>query len=122
LPARTVSGSTPPSTDPAIDYLLTEGQAIGRELMAKFGPDHAALFEVAVKSNVLLVVYQPDAPIVEKIALSIGQAGRTAELPATLWQPLLDALAAKESVADVRQAVDKLHDATTKYLDKSAPH
>lgn len=120
LPARPVPGAAPATADPALNYLFTEGRQIGGDL-ARQGEDHAALFEVAVKSNILLVIYKPGAATTQAIASAIEKAGERAKLPATLWQPLLDTLAAKGSLADVRKSVYQLHDATDKYLDEAVP-
>ena len=60
LPPRPAAGQVDPQADRAIEYLFDQGQAIGRHLAAQYGDDHAALFELAVKSNILLVLYQPE--------------------------------------------------------------
>jgi hypothetical protein len=116
LPARPESGAPSPVTEPALDYLFTQGQEIGRELARKQSPDQAALFEVAVKSNLLLVLYQSGAPTTEAIATAIEQAGSRANLPPEVWQPLLDVLASRASQADVQKAVFKLHAEVDDYL------
>ncbi len=121
LPARPAAGAARSEKDSAIDYLFAEGQEIGSELALRQGADRAALFEVAVKSNILLVIYKPDAPTTQAIAAAIERAGERAKLPATLLQPLLDTLAAKATLVDVRKAVYELHGATDKYLDETAP-
>jgi hypothetical protein len=116
LPARPASNAARPATDPALDFLFTRGQEIGRELTQKQNADQAALFEVAVKSNLLLVLYKPGTPTTEAIATAIEQAGSRAKLPQELWQPLLDVLASRPSQADVQRAVFKLHADVDKYL------
>ncbi len=62
LPPRPAADQIDPRADKAMEYLFNEGQTIGRHLATQFGDDHAALFELAVKSNILLVLYQPGAP------------------------------------------------------------
>ena len=91
------------------DYLFQQGQRIWRELTDRHGADHAALFEVAVKSNVLLVLYQPGSAAVDALAGSIREASPQAELPADLWRPLLDTLTNQSPVAKVRLVVRRLH-------------
>lgn len=118
MPARPTGAATRQATGPGMDYLFSEGQEIGGALAQK-GADLAALFEVAVKSNILLVIYKPDSPTTKAIADAIERAGERAKLPATLWQPLIDTLAAKGSLTDVRKAVFELHEATDKYLDEA---
>jgi hypothetical protein len=121
LPARPAPAAARPANDAALDYLFSEGQEVGSALAKGQGADHAALFEVAVKSNILLALYKPDSPTTQAIAAAIERAGERAKLPSTLWQPLLDALAAKSTLVDVRKAVYSLHDATDKYLDETKP-
>jgi hypothetical protein len=121
LPARSTAGAARPANDPALDYLFTEGQEIGGALAKGQGVELSALFEVAVKSNILLVIYQPGSPTTGAIAAAIEKAAERAKLPETLTRPLLDALAAKSTMVDVRRAVYELHAATDKYLDETAP-
>jgi hypothetical protein len=102
------------------DYLFQQGQRIWRELTDRHGNDHAALFEAAVKSNVLLVLYQPGSPSVEPLANSIRDAAPKAELPAELFDPLLDTLTRESPVAEVRVAVRELHTAVERYLRQQA--
>jgi hypothetical protein len=121
LPARPAASTAPAAYGAALDYLFSKGQDIGGELAKGHGADHAALFEVAVKSNILLVLYKPAAPTTQAIASAIERAAERAKLPSTLWQPLLDALAAKSTLVDVRKAIYAMHDATDKYLDETVP-
>jgi hypothetical protein len=102
------------------DYLFQQGQRIWRDLTDHHGADHAALFEAAVKSNVLLVLYQPGSPSVEPLTNSIRDAASKAELPAELFQPLLDTLAQQSPAAAVRVAVRKLHTNVERYLSQQA--
>jgi hypothetical protein len=102
------------------DYLFQQGQRVWRELTDRHGDDHAALFEAAVKSNVLLVLYQPGSPSVEPLAASIRDTAPKAELPLELLQPLLDTLANQSPAAEVRVAVRKLHADVERYLAEQA--
>jgi hypothetical protein len=102
------------------DYLFQQGQRIWADLTDGQGGDHAALFEVAVRSNVLLVLYQPDSPHVDALATSIREAAPKAELPAKLWQPLLDTLADKPAAAAVRAAVRRMHADVENFLAEAA--
>jgi hypothetical protein len=80
------------------------------------GDDHAALFEVALKSNILLVQYQPDAPVSKLLAAAISQASERAQLPPDLVQPVLQAVDAQATVKEVRDAVFDMHDRIGQYL------
>ena len=102
------------------DYLFQQGQRIWHELTDRHGEDHAALFEVAVRSNVLLVLYEPGSSAVDALANSIREAAPRAKLPPELWQPLLDTLANQSPAAQVRSAVRRMHADVEQYLSREA--
>jgi hypothetical protein len=91
------------------NYLYQQGQRVWRDLSDRHGADHAALFEMAVKSNALQVLYTPGSSDTEAIASGIVAAGSQSDLPQELWQPLLDVIAKQAPDAEVRAAVRKLH-------------
>src|SRR6185436_8545258 len=93
-----------------IDYLATaNGKRIGQELSKSHTAEESALFEVALKSNILLLLYVPNSSAGNSVAAAISQAAPQAKLPAELWQPLVDALNKQAPQADVRAAVRKMH-------------
>lgn len=118
LPERGLATSSGrPASRQALNYLLfVEGQRVGRELASRHGAEHAALFEVATKSNLLLVLYVPGATAASAISDAISQAAPRAQLPAALWQPLLQLVAAQADAAEVRQAVRDFHAEVEAYL------
>jgi hypothetical protein len=117
-PAPSDNGSS--GDDTALNYLFEKGQQVGRELAARYGPDHAALLEMAVKSNILLVLYEPGSDT-DAITSAIEGAGGRAGLPAGLFEPLLTALAEQTPRVDVSQAVFRLHEAVDRYLAAPKP-
>jgi hypothetical protein len=102
-----------------LNYLFVQGQAIGATLAKNHGPDHAALLEVAVKSNLLILLYQPGSSTTETISTAIAQAAPRAKLPSELWQPLVDSLKKGAPLADVRAAVRQFHADVDQFLAKS---
>jgi hypothetical protein len=120
LPAPAESDSGQTAEDTSLNYLFDAGQQVGRELARRYGPDHAALVELAVKSNILLAIYQPGMSTTEAVS-AIARAGGQAGLPDQLYQPLLDALTKGAPPTDVSQAVFRLHDAVDQYLAAPAP-
>ena len=75
-----------------INYLLLNGQQLGRELGKQHGPEQSALFEIALKSNILLLMYTPRSTAGRSISTAITQvAAPQAKLPAEYWQPLVEA-------------------------------
>jgi hypothetical protein len=100
--------------------LLGEGKRIGGELATNGGPDHASTFEVALKSNLLLVLNKPGSAAVGHISAAIERAAPQAGLPEELWRPLLDTLANGSPAVEVRAAVRKMHADVDRYLAAAA--
>ena len=68
-------------------------RSIGRDLATQHGDDHAALFELAVKSNILLVLYQTGGTGRRShFPRQSARSDERAKLPAELCQPLLTLL------------------------------
>jgi len=116
LPEPAATNDTSPASRQAINYLLVNGQRVGRELSKQHGAEPSALFEIGLKSNLLLLIYTPGASAGDSIATAVSKAAPQAKLPAQLWQPLVDALKNKTSQADVRSAVRKMHGDIERYL------
>jgi len=116
LPPRPAAGQVDMAGTRATEYLLNQGQAIGSHLATTLGDDHSALFEVALKSNLLLVRYEPGAKFSDVLGATIGQASARAQLPPELVQPIVQAVEAKSAVKAVRDAVFDMHDRVGKYL------
>ena len=121
LPPRLAGVAIDPQAGRAMDYLFEQGQVIGRQLAAQYGDDHAALFELALKSNILLVQYQPGAPVVKALSAAVSQAGERAKLPPNLYQPLLTLLHEDSPAKTVRDAVFQLHGDVDHYLSTVQP-
>lgn len=104
----------------AFDYLVPKAKPIGRDIAKQHGAEDAALFEIAVKSNILLLMYTPDAPAGNLVAEAISQAAPKAKLPDELWKPLVEALNKRAPQSDVRAAVQKMHVDVDRYLAERA--
>jgi hypothetical protein len=109
LPEPAPVGDTSLASRQVIDYLLAQGQRIGRELAKRYGPEQSALFEVALKSNILLLLYSPGSDATNSISAAISRAAPQARLPDVLWSPLVDRMNKKASLEDVRAAVRQMH-------------
>jgi hypothetical protein len=121
LPPRPAANAIDPTAARAMEYLFDQGQAIGSHLATQNGDDHAALFELALKSNILLVRYEPQAPVVKALAAAISQAAERAKLPPELYQPLLTLLAENAPAKDVRNAVFDMHANVDRFLSTAQP-
>jgi hypothetical protein len=115
-----VVGDAEASTRVVIKHLFTEGTRIGNFLSDRYGPDHAALFELGVKANLLLVLYEPRTPLAETLASAIAKAREQAKTSVDLWQPLLTAIAEGREPAAVRQAVFRAHEEVARSLAGAA--
>jgi hypothetical protein len=121
LPEPAAAGDTALASRQVIEYLLTQGQRIGRELAKRYGPEQAALFEVALKSNILLLLYSPGSDATNSISAALSHAAPQAKLPEILWSPLADRINKKASLEEVRAAVRQMHTDVDAYLANAEP-
>jgi len=102
-----------------IHYLIKgDGADVGSELAGKFGKEAGTLFEVAIKSNLLILLYQPgdDQGIGEVIQSRMSEIG----MPENLWMGVVTAINNKAPQNDVKDAVFKMHDDVAAYLGQLA--
>ncbi len=99
----------------AILYLVQGGGAeVGRALAGKFGKDTGALYDAAIKSNLLLLLYEPgdDHGLGDVIKARMSEAG----VPEQFWIGVIDAIDKKASQSALKDAVLKMHEAVASYL------
>lgn len=100
-----------------IQYLIKgDGAEIGRQIGGKFGDHAGTLFEVSVKSNLLILLYEPgdDQGIGGVIQSRCNEIG----LPNNLWLDVVNAVNSKASKEVVKDAVFKMHDDVGAYLNQ----
>ena len=98
-------------------YLLRDvGAPVASRLSSTYGPDHAALFEVAVKSNLLLLLYGPGEPESKTIADLIRKRAPDARLPEALWSDLPAKIDARATYDDIKAAIQKMQGDVRHYL------
>lgn len=112
------TGGTPAN---GVEYVFAQGQRIGGDLATNHSDEHAAVFELAVKSYVLDALYQPHAPVAKALTDAIAHAGERARLPAKLFQPLKNAVADGAAHAVVHKAVLQLNHDVDVHLSSSQP-
>ena len=101
----------------ALGYLLRDaGAPIAGRLGSAYGPDHAALFEIAVKTNLLLMFYAPGEKESQTIAALVRKRAADARLPEEVWRDLPARIDARASYDVVKAAVQKLHGDVRRYL------
>jgi hypothetical protein len=99
-----------------LKYLLEHVKSITGRLAADHGAEQASLFELATKSNLLLVYSKSDSSAVTQISRAIATIGPRTGLPPELWQPLVEALTSGAPPAAVRQAVKEMHSNVDEHL------
>jgi len=109
LPVKT--GKKVEDSATVLRYLLAStGNPIGRILVEKFGPEHAAIFEIALKSNILLMLYGPGEKETAAIARVIRDRSDKAKLPPVVLSKLLQLIDQQASYDDVKKELFAVHD------------
>lgn len=108
FPAR-AADSAEASAD-IIHYLIAgDGAQVGVALAQKFDDEHGILFEVAVKSNLLILLYAPGDDLGHSVADVIQKRLGSINLPSRLWQPVVDLVNKGGTADEVKEAVFKMH-------------
>ena len=102
-----------------IQYLIKgDGAEIGRQISGKFGNEARTLFEVSVKSNLLILLYEPGDD--QGIGSVIQSRCSEISLPNNLWIDVVNAVNSKASKDVVKDAVFKMHDDVAAFLNQQA--
>lgn len=100
-----------------LNYLLNDaGSPIAATLGRTYGADHAALFEVSVKSSLLLLLYSPGEQIGQQIAEVIRKRAPDAKLPEQLWHDVTARIDAQATYDQVKDAVATMQSDVRRYL------
>lgn len=109
------TGNTTKDSAAILFYILNSaGKSIGNDLRNTHGKDHAVLFELAMKSRLLMLLYFPGSD--EGIGQVIEDRAKRVGLPEHLWKPVVDSITARASQDDVKRAVGKMHQDIDAYL------
>jgi hypothetical protein len=93
-----------------LEYLLQgQGANYTNHLRATHGEDAANLYELAVKSQVLVMLYSPGDPLTSSLIERIGELCQTLSLPAERVAPLLKVVKSGQSYETVKKAVSAFH-------------
>ena len=100
-----------------LQYLLTgPGAELAAQIKEKYDTEHAALFDTAVKSNILILLYAPNGELNETAAEGITKAARLGKLPEKYWQPALDKVKANAPATEISAEVRKMQEEISDYL------
>jgi len=113
-------GATPVETyAEVIQYLIKgDGAEIGHQISEKFGKEAGTLFEVSVKSNLLILLYEPGDD--QGIGSVIQSRCTEISLPNNLWIDVVNAVNKKASKDEVKDTVFKMHDDVAAFLNQQA--
>lgn len=104
-----------PITDRVL-RLLDACAKLGDSVAAEHGPDHAALVEIALKTNALLVLHDQRPELAGPVARAVTAAAGRAALPGYLWRDAVDRLEGADDSAEILDAVTQLHGDIEAYL------
>ena len=108
FPAK--SAKSAEATADLIHYLIQgDGALIGAALARKYDDEHGTLFEVAVKSNLLILLYAPGDSLGQSIADLIKTRLESIGLPARLWTGVVTLVDNKRPPDEVKDAVFQMH-------------
>lgn len=114
------SGAKIKDTAAILSWLLNDVfKNVGSAVKTKYGAEEAALFEISLKSNILLLIYGPGEKEGATIAKVIRNNAKTANLPETLWMPLVDKVESGASFDEVKEAVLDMQKDVSQYLNKA---
>ncbi|MGI9069483.1 MAG: hypothetical protein ACR2HX_24145 [Pyrinomonadaceae bacterium] len=101
----------------ALQYMLNiAGKPIGATLTTNYNLEHALLFELSLKSNVLLMMYGPGESTTQAIANVIKTRSERLSLPPKLTANLLRLIEAGADYSEVKAAIFQMHKDVANYL------
>ncbi len=120
FPAKSANSSE--ATADLIPYLIQgDGAPVGVALARKYDDEDGTLFEVAVKSNLLILLYGPGDSLGQSIASLIRTRLGSIHLPDRLWSGVVTLVENKRPPDEVKDAVFKMHkDIANFYIPGSA--
>ncbi len=101
-----------------IRQLLSVGRELGESVASVYDAEHAALVEVAFKSNLLLAVAETRPQLKHSINSSVAAAAVRAGLPRSVWEPWQSQIAESDSPNEMADAVLNLHTRLRTYLQQ----
>lgn len=104
----------------AMSYLIkTVGVPVRKYATRQYGPDSARLYDLAVYSSLLSLLYGPevDAAPIRKL---VEESAREARVPEGLWKPLLKKVDDKARAAEVQQAIVDMQGDVNGFLEKES--
>ncbi|MGI9069477.1 MAG: hypothetical protein ACR2HX_24115 [Pyrinomonadaceae bacterium] len=115
LPAKTADKIKNKAS--ALRYMLNlAGKPIGAALTINYNLEHALLFELSLKSNVLLMMYGPGESTTQATANVIKTRSERLSLPPKMTVKLLGLIEAGAAYSEVKPAIFQMHRDVANYL------
>ncbi|TWT47438.1 hypothetical protein Pla111_10520 [Botrimarina hoheduenensis] len=99
-----------------LQQLLSSAEKLGDQIAAVHGPDHAALFEIALKTNALLALFDERPALAGPVARATTAAAERAVIPGRLWRDAARRIEYAQSRQEAFDAVTQLHAEVEAYL------
>jgi hypothetical protein len=110
------TGGAASAADERVKNMLDAASRAGAELTRAHGPDHAALMEIALKTNALLVVAKDHPDLAGSVGRAVEGAAERAMLPKFLWEDSVRVLKANPDADQAHDAVVRLHQRVESFL------
>lgn len=109
VPSPRPEDASSASPEEAITALLGAAKPVGDRIAREHDVAHAALMEIALKTNALLKLYDARPELAKVVGRSVEAAAERASLPDDIWRPFVDQLASNVAADDMQAAVYRLH-------------
>ena len=110
------TGGAAATSDQRVKDMLDAAARCGSELKRAHGVDHAALMEIALKTNALLVVAQDHPELAASVGRAVEDAAGRAMLPKFLWEDSVRVLKKSPDADQAHDAVVRLHQDVERFL------
>ncbi len=116
LPNRSDDTKTEPAAE--VQYFMLNGVTpISQQLTKKYDRRHADLFEIAMKSSLLAIIYVPGDDQSLSLAKELEDHANRCKLPGKTWRPLIDSIRKKESFDVVTKTrLREMHNSIREHL------
>ena len=113
----TKTGKQSMDTAKILYYLLNTVQdSIGKNISAYYPRDHYLLFQIAIRTNILLIMYQPGSELSRTMADVIINYAPHAGLPYRLWSPVVKNIERHASHSELKNSVIQMQEAVQDFL------
>jgi hypothetical protein len=96
--------------------VIDDAAAESATIAERYGDSHAALVELALKSNALVVVLRDRPDLAKPVADALATAARRAELPTSVWLAPIEDLGRSKDGDAALEAVTRLHSQVEAHL------